>query len=464
MSCRPPTNSTYLVIGQDLFSINEYVTSQYNYSLHHQLSSTNNGTAVGSGSDGLSISNFVPSAFMVYTDLAELKGLWEPTDYGSGVEYADGVLNLFPSKGHSKQSSTGLQIGLWLNGTQGCFSICAGEMDNQIKLLIDYLERTRASKIFLRLGYEFDNPAFGYSDNPAMYILAFRKIVTDCREQLSEEALGRVLFVWHSWAAPMADESLSLEKFYPGDEYVDWIGVSIFQQVFPWSPDWGGRMSDVESVLEFAKDRDKPTIIAESTPFGGIELKQVSNDVKLFLARGRYEQNDWDRWFGKVMDIINQYDVDMFCYINCDWESQPMWHNVGFGETRLSSNAHVMSQWHEQIVKNGVVNRTFLGSGSLNSCGLNVGDEGFAETSTGPNQTSTFGLSHFYSFILVPFLVASGAFFVPYFILGGFKSRRHGRESERERRPLLSNMDSSSSPLPVSTKPSIPMHTLPTAD
>eukprot|EP00571_Detonula_confervacea_P003907 CAMPEP_0172323318 /NCGR_PEP_ID=MMETSP1058-20130122/48422_1 /TAXON_ID=83371 /ORGANISM="Detonula confervacea, Strain CCMP 353" /LENGTH=452 /DNA_ID=CAMNT_0013039285 /DNA_START=125 /DNA_END=1480 /DNA_ORIENTATION=+ len=451
MSCRPPANHTYLAIGQDLFSVNEYVTSQYNYSLHQQLNSTNDTSTNGERS-GLSISNFVPSTFMVYTDLETLKGLWEPTDYGSGVEYADGMLDLYPSQNpntqHSTQSSTGLQIGLWLNGTQGCFSICAGEMDDQIQLLVSYLERSRASKIFLRLGYEFDNPSFGYSDDPAMYILAFRKIVSDCREHLSDEALGRVLFVWHSWAAPMAKKSLSLAKFYPGDEFVDWIGVSIFQQVYAWSPYWGGSMSDVENVLEFAKKHDKPTIIAESTPFGGIELKQASNDTKLFLADNEYDHDDWGRWFGKVIDVINKYDIGMLCYINCNWENQPMWHKVGFGQTLLSSNPHVMSQWYEKIIKNGVVNRTFLASGSLENCGANPGIIDLDGSNIQSNGKGILGLSHFYSFILVPFLVVSGAFFVPYFILGGHKARS-GRSSVRERRPLLSSMDESTRASPA---------------
>ena len=199
---------------------------------------------------------------MVYTDLATLKGLWEPSDYGSGVEYADGILDLFPSSSSRSdngigRSPAGLQIGLWLNGTGGCFSICAGEMDDEITLLASYLERSRASMIFLRLGYEFDNPSFGYSDNPDVYVLAFRKIVSYCRDYLSEGARERVLFVWHSWAAPMAHDGLSLESFYPGDDVVDWIGVSIFRQVLPWSPFWAGTVKDVENVLDFARDHDK---------------------------------------------------------------------------------------------------------------------------------------------------------------------------------------------------------------
>ena len=198
----------------------------------------------------------------------------------------------------------------------------------------------------------------------------------------------------------------------------------------------------------------QPTIIAESTPFGGIELKQASNETNLYLSSNEYNHDEWDRWFGKVMDVIDKYDVDMFCYINCDWESQPMWHNVGFGETRLSSNDNVMKKWHELVI-NGVPNRKFLGSGSLDNCGMNIDTENLGPSAE-TNQRSTFGLTHFYSFILVPFLVASGAFFVPYFILGGFKAR-NGNGSSKERTPLLSNMDTSTSQTTqsVSKKPPV---------
>jgi hypothetical protein len=56
--------------------------------------------------------SFAPAAAMVYTDLETLRGLVKPTDYGSGIEYADGLVNsLFPG------SEVGLQVryhGRWL--------------------------------------------------------------------------------------------------------------------------------------------------------------------------------------------------------------------------------------------------------------------------------------------------------------------------------------------------------------
>jgi hypothetical protein len=430
-ACRPPTGTTYLCIGQDLFSVNEYVMSQYNYSLHAHIMNSSSTAEDGNNNittHQMSVSSFVPSSFMVYTDLQSLRGLWAAADYGSGIQYADGLLDLFPSSiDQTVAAVAGLQIGLWLNGTQGCSSILEGELDNQIEQLITYLEHSRASKIFLRLGYEFDNPEFGYSDHPELYILAFRKIVSDCRKGLSADAQARVMFVWHSWGAPMASKQLKLKSFYPGDKYVDWIGVSIFQQVLPWSPPWGGQISDVENVLEFAQRHGKPTMIAESTPFGGIELKQATKAAKESMDE---TSDPWDRWYGQVIDIINKYDVSMWCYINCDWESQPQWHNVGFGETRLSSNKEVMTKWHEQIMS-GKSNRTFLNLGAFENCGnetlTNVDNEG---------DGHWFTPDHFLSFILVPFIVASGAFFLPYFMLGGGR----GRSTKRERKPLLADV------------------------
>lgn len=131
-ACRPPPGKTYLTIGQDLFSIQEYVSSQYNASLHR-------------GSTR-SLNVFQPAATMFYTDIQTLKGLATPTDYGSGIEYADGLAQAYPD--------AGLQIGLWLNGTQGCRDIVRGNLEPELHRFFDYLLRhLDVPKVFLRVGY-----------------------------------------------------------------------------------------------------------------------------------------------------------------------------------------------------------------------------------------------------------------------------------------------------------------------
>jgi hypothetical protein len=82
---------------------------------------------------------------MVYTDIQTLRGLDHPVDYGSGIEYANGLLDSF--------HGGGLQIGLWLNGTQGCNDILMGNLDTNLHLLFEYLVHAPVEKVFLRVGY-----------------------------------------------------------------------------------------------------------------------------------------------------------------------------------------------------------------------------------------------------------------------------------------------------------------------
>jgi hypothetical protein len=132
-TCQPAGEKrTLLTIGQDLFSIQEYVTSQYNVSLHH------NGTT-------RPMRDFFPAATMFYTDIQSLRGLDTPVDYGSGVEYAPGLVEAYPE--------SGIQVGLWLNGTAGCRDIVDGNLGANMKHLFHSIMQWKVPKVFLRVGY-----------------------------------------------------------------------------------------------------------------------------------------------------------------------------------------------------------------------------------------------------------------------------------------------------------------------
>jgi hypothetical protein len=307
---------------------------------------------------------------MAYTDLQTLRGLSSPVDYGSGIEYADGILGLrfddtppanndddddtmaSPPSPPSSSSSLSLQLGLWLNGTAGCHDIISGALTDQIRSLFRYLvdETPPAVKTYLRIGYEFDNPTFGYSDDPVAYSQAFRTIVDACSVLYSSlRCRQKVITVWHSWAAGVPYGTV-LSDYYPGDDYVDWIGISIFSQVYAGRDDDDddyyhnnnisavvvGNEETIRQVLSFAIEHHKPTMIGESTPFGGIP--------RLI--------DPWNDWFEPVLQIIDEYDIAMWCYINCDWDAQPMWHGVGFGNSRLAVNETVLALWQERVLQN----------------------------------------------------------------------------------------------------------------
>ena len=164
--CLPPHGKTYLTIGQDLYSIQEYLEEQQNATLHWYMKSMarHHKEHGGNHTDDDDDDNYtdrmpvprpdteVPAALMVYTNIQKLKGLDHPTDYGSGIEYADGALRM--ASPPNNNLGIGLQIGLWLGGAEGCRDIISGKLDKKVNQLVHYLgDKSPAAKIFLRIGY-----------------------------------------------------------------------------------------------------------------------------------------------------------------------------------------------------------------------------------------------------------------------------------------------------------------------
>jgi hypothetical protein len=244
---------------------------------------------------------------------------------------------------------------------------------------------------------EFDNTYFGYSQDPNIYRLAYRALVDRCEALFGKtKCRNKIAFCWHSWAAPRWIDNLM--DFYPGDDYVDWVGVSIFQQVYPWAVGAGtsggefagGSIAHVREVLDLAHSLHKPIMIAESTPFGGIYLHDQdpallaaynltttatntpTTTPKRMHTTKRNGTNTthrttpadidnsttptdvdiWNLWFQPTLDLIEEYDIGMWSYIDCDWNAQPMWKGVGFGDTRLVVSGQVMDQWWDQVLSN----------------------------------------------------------------------------------------------------------------
>jgi Glycosyl hydrolase family 26 len=73
--------------------------------------------------------------------------------------------------------------------------------------------------IFLRWASEMNGPWTNYSKNPALYREKFRLMYTVMHEEAPNVAL-----VW----TPFAEPQRLIPQYYPGDEYVDWVGVNIY--------------------------------------------------------------------------------------------------------------------------------------------------------------------------------------------------------------------------------------------
>lgn len=112
--------------------------------------------------------------------------------------------------------------------------------------------------VLVRWGHEMDDTSGRYpwaGATPSIYIRAFRHFVTACRR-----AAPQAIFTW----SPLA--STDPNRYYPGDQYVDRIGLPIWalQQL---DMDYWGRPRTFSELVndkyKYIKDHKKPVIVAE---------------------------------------------------------------------------------------------------------------------------------------------------------------------------------------------------------
>lgn len=268
----PPSGQKLLFIGQDNSAFHDYVRD--------------------TGS--------VPAGFMVYTSVQDPSGLDSDSPPSGGIQNARGLLDSYPD--------TMVQIGLWMAGNAD--DILDGHYDGNIDFIADWIKNS-GRPVFLRIGYEFDFPENNY--HPDDYVRTYRHVA----DRIRSRKTPNVAFVWHSYGVL---REIPVSNWYPGDGYVDWFAVSYFAQ----GPANMGRM------VKFARDRGKPLMIAEATPFGSGVLEG---------------EKSWNHWFKPFFRFIREKDVKAVCYINWDWEQIPMFRGKGWGNCRVQDNPLVFDRW-----------------------------------------------------------------------------------------------------------------------
>ena len=266
---------------------------------------------------------------------------------------------------------THLAIGLDMTGEPEAgdlAQIADGKFDPQIDHLARFIAAT-GKTVLLRVGYEFDgawNTAYG--DHEA-YVSAWKHIV----ERIRASGTNNVEFVWQGSASPIDDvidqghDDIGL--WYPGDDYVDWVGTSWF--VNPDEVPVSARSSGyvpasartlTDELLDFARTRGKPVFVAELAP-QGFDLQDGTRRHITAIWDGPSGEGTvslcpdqiWDGWYAKFLSYLNANNdvIHAVAYINADWDAQTMWgspYASGYwGNSRLEDSPQIAARWSEQI-------------------------------------------------------------------------------------------------------------------
>ena len=256
-----------------------------------------------------------------------LDGLWETHDWG------DNDYNAMLQHKDPDYANMALAIGLqFVNHEE---KVADGTHDAYIDRLGDFLLSLGKRPVFLRIAYEFDGDPWNHYDRETT-ILAYKRIV----DRLRAKGVENTAYVWQSTGFISGQEHL--EGWYPGDEYVDWCGVSFFN-----------RWKEIE-MFEFARKKGKPVFIAEATPtisdYGG-KLYGLTKQTQ--LSNPEQADEAWEKWFLPFFEAVEQNKdvVKAVHYINCHWDSHPMWYeNPTFKgvDARLQLSKKLRELWLEK--------------------------------------------------------------------------------------------------------------------
>ncbi len=343
--------------------------------------------------------NTAPTGATLY--LAGIEG--PPADEGNGTVDFDATLTRYDALA---DEPAGLAVGLYLSdGWANCGNqplralIDHGEDDigsaddptsisaqwrqalERLILRLDALERP----VFLRIGYEFDGPWNCY--NQDFYKSAFRYV----KERIDALGAARVATVWQAATYPddgdpIYDYEVSpaprahYDDWYPGDDVVDWVGISFFSGSHyldyqwscpdpskPWTvPETTPRLLQ-DALADFARDHGKPVFVAESAP-QGFDMAELTYSCTAarqdHLPEHGFDDGDalYEAYFSDYFAWMrdNADVVRAFSYIDTNWQAQSRWAcspaatacTEGYwGDTRLEANHSVLDRFFAELTE-----------------------------------------------------------------------------------------------------------------
>jgi endoglucanase len=216
----------------------------------------------------------------------------------------------FPSRLEERDLANGrIPLVSWRGTTLS--TIISGSTDAMIKARARGL-KALAVPVFLRWGWEMNgdqypwdgahNNDFGQTDGPAKYVAAWRHI----HDLFMSEGATNVVWVWAPNNADVPRKAWnSWRNYYPGDAYVDWVGIDGYNWgvTRSWSS-WTSFASLFKPVYhDYAAT--KPIMIAEtsSAELGGSKaqwiddahaaIKTLFPSIHAFIWFDVLKENDW---------------------------------------------------------------------------------------------------------------------------------------------------------------------------
>lgn len=179
-----------------------------------------------------------------------------------------------------------------------------GDYDAEFVALAKILVANKQPNAMIRIGWEFNGNWYRWSaaQDPASFVTYYQRIVTAMRSVPGQE----FKFIWNP---SLGQQAIGADLVYPGDAYVDYIGMDVYNQ--SWRPQdtnpalrWEGLVTQaygLDWLSTFAQQHGKPITLPEwgtgTRPDGhggGDDPLFITNMANWIKVNGVIAHGYWD--------------------------------------------------------------------------------------------------------------------------------------------------------------------------
>ena len=227
-----------------------------------------------------------------------------------------------------------------------CPRVISGSYDAKLIETFGYLN-TLSCPVFVRIGGEVN--VWGNQAKPADFIAAYQHVVNIARSQAPRAAM---VFSPNYSSANKVD----MDIYYPGDQYVDWVGASLYYDRWHHSGDtkrdefygvgaYGDALLNIQQVVNLSRLHHKPVIVTE----GG--------------SCNMYKGTDNSAWAADRMQrayaFLPMVYPEVKCIISSDYGES--WSGIDYS---FYTNPTVTAAYRQGVASNAAYVRNYQDKGS----------------------------------------------------------------------------------------------------
>jgi hypothetical protein len=265
----------------------------------------------------------LPAGFAYYVSLGTLERLHKPHPVVPGDYHQDLDYHLARDWPMVPQFALDLTPEI-LN------KVPTGEMDKEIDVLGATLKAIDRP-IYFRIGYEFDGSHNQYDPEP--YKATYRHIA----DRFRRNGVDNLAYVWHSYAMKPTHGGHDVMAWYPGDAYVDWVGVSFFFHHIEGHSFFTA--INRQRLVDIAEEKAKPLMICEASAWRPVEHQRN-------ISGKAY----WDFWYKPFFEFVEKNDcVRAISIIHTNGDARSLWVVRHLSNGRLTDDPVIFKRWRMKL-------------------------------------------------------------------------------------------------------------------